>query len=77
MYKKESPSGNKTGPITANRIQNVESTLRLMKEVSEDSAEFYELEPLEVLFDLWSISSFILSSDGISTILSSFSIFSP
>jgi len=49
MYKKESPSGNKTGPITANRIQNVESTLRLMKEVSEDSAEFYELEPLEVV----------------------------
>ena len=49
MYKKESPSGNKTGPITSNRVQTVESTLRLMREVAEDSAEFYELEPLEVV----------------------------
>ena len=49
MYKKESPSGNKAGPITSNRVQTVESTLRLMREVAEDSAEFYELEPLEVV----------------------------
>ena len=49
MYKKESPSGNKAGPITSNRLQTVESTLRLMREVAEDSAEFYELEPLEVV----------------------------
>jgi len=49
VYKKESPSGNKAGPITSNRIQNVESTLRLMREVSAESAEFYELEPLEVI----------------------------
>ena len=49
MYKKESPSGNKAGPITSNRIQNVESTLRLMREVSQDNSEFYELEPLEVI----------------------------
>ena len=37
MYKKECPSGNKTGPITSNRLQTVESTLRLMREVAEDS----------------------------------------
>ena len=49
MYKKESPSGNKAGPITSNRVQTVESTLRLMREVAEDSAEFYELEPLDVV----------------------------
>tara|TARA_Y100001972_G_scaffold38402_1_gene47191 strand:+ start:3316 stop:4440 length:1125 start_codon:yes stop_codon:yes gene_type:complete len=49
MYKKQSNSANKTGPITSNRIQNVESTLRLMREVSQDNSEFYELEPLEVI----------------------------
>ncbi len=41
--------GTKSGPITGNRVQNVESTLRLIKEVSEQDAKFYELEPLEVL----------------------------
>jgi len=49
MYKNESSTGNKTGPITANRIQNVESTLKLMREVATESGEFYELEPLEVV----------------------------
>ena len=41
--------GTKSGPITGNRVQNVESTLRLIKEVSEQDNKFYELEPLEVL----------------------------
>ena len=49
MYKNESSTGNKTGPITANRIQNVESTLKLMREGATESGEFYELEPLEVV----------------------------
>ena len=40
--------GTKTGPLKSNRIQTIESTLRLLKEVS-GTDEFYELEPLEVL----------------------------
>ena len=41
-------SGTKTGPLKSNRIQTIESTLRLLKEISGNE-EFYELEPLEVL----------------------------
>ena len=48
-YNIKPKSGAQTGPITGNRIQNVESTLRLIKEISTEENKFYELEPLEVL----------------------------
>ena len=41
-------SGTKKGPLKSNRVQTIESTLRLLKEIS-GAEEFYELEPLEVL----------------------------
>jgi hypothetical protein len=48
-YNIKPKSGTKSGPITGNRVQNVESTLRLIKEISDEPGQFYELEPLEVL----------------------------
>ena len=48
-YNIKPKSGTKSGPITGNRVQNVESTLRLIKEISDEPRQFYELEPLEVL----------------------------
>ena len=48
-YNIKPKSGAKSGPITGNRIQNVESTLRLIKEISTEENKFYELEPVEVL----------------------------
>jgi hypothetical protein len=42
-------AGTKSGPIMGNRVQNVESTLRLIKEISSEDGKFYELEPLEIL----------------------------
>ena len=41
-------SGTKSGPLQSNRIQNVESTMRLFKQLVQ-SEEFYELEPVEIL----------------------------
>ena len=40
--------GAKSGPLQSNRIQNVESTMRLFKQLVQ-SEEFYELEPVEIL----------------------------
>ena len=40
--------GSKSGPLKSNRIQNVESTMRLFKQLVQ-SEEFYELEPVEIL----------------------------
>tara|TARA_B100000131_G_scaffold47282_2_gene41932 strand:- start:4960 stop:6105 length:1146 start_codon:yes stop_codon:yes gene_type:complete len=40
--------GNRTGPELGNRVQTVDSTISLLKELTTQT-EFYELEPLEVL----------------------------
>ena len=40
--------GAQSGPLQSNRIQNVESTMRLFKQLVQ-SEEFYELEPVEIL----------------------------
>ena len=46
--KMKKKSGTKSGPLQSNRIQNVESTMRLFKQLVQ-SEEFYELEPVEIL----------------------------
>jgi len=46
--KMKKKGGAKSGPLQSNRIQNVESTMRLFKQLVQ-SEEFYELEPVEIL----------------------------
>ncbi len=46
--KMKKKSGAQSGPLQSNRIQNVESTMRLFKQLVQ-SEEFYELEPVEIL----------------------------
>ena len=48
MYTNKKESSVRIGPVSS-RVQNTESIIRLMKELQNDDALFFEMEPVEVI----------------------------